>query len=214
MEIYTVPVNYPLWWAAAAACDLLHTGDGLKFTFDLSLPGKRASRKSPNTRKVRENTSTSIYELLFMNVFLSSITSSLNNTFLIYLSVQYHTIFDFWIKTVCSDRGDPRLPGEPGLRVVRPGGRGQPRSLETVRTGRPSICLSSALLLMLLTLWFSLFRANDALWLLSLPSPVCLWHRHVMRELIETERIYAEELLSVLLVRKHTFFSFKHVTQL
>ncbi|XP_034453197.1 proto-oncogene DBL isoform X1 [Hippoglossus hippoglossus] len=27
-------------------------GDGLKFTFDLSLPGKRASRKSPNTRKI------------------------------------------------------------------------------------------------------------------------------------------------------------------
>ncbi|XP_053179359.1 proto-oncogene DBL [Scomber japonicus] len=27
-------------------------GDGLKFTFDLSLPGKRASRKSPNARKI------------------------------------------------------------------------------------------------------------------------------------------------------------------
>ncbi|XP_056295276.1 proto-oncogene DBL isoform X4 [Pseudoliparis swirei] len=27
-------------------------GDGLKFTFDLSLPGKRASRKSPNSRKI------------------------------------------------------------------------------------------------------------------------------------------------------------------
>ncbi|KAM8848830.1 proto-oncogene DBL isoform 1-T1 [Synchiropus picturatus] len=27
-------------------------GDGLKFTFDISLPGKRASRKSPNTRKI------------------------------------------------------------------------------------------------------------------------------------------------------------------
>ncbi|XP_071773213.1 proto-oncogene DBL [Centroberyx gerrardi] len=27
-------------------------GDGLKFTFDLSLPGKRASRKSPNPRKI------------------------------------------------------------------------------------------------------------------------------------------------------------------
>uniref|UniRef100_A0A671UT09 MCF.2 cell line derived transforming sequence a n=1 Tax=Sparus aurata TaxID=8175 RepID=A0A671UT09_SPAAU len=27
-------------------------GDGLKFTFDLSLPGKRTSRKSPNTRKI------------------------------------------------------------------------------------------------------------------------------------------------------------------
>lgn len=29
------------------------TGEGLKFTFDLSLPGKRASRKSPNPRKVK-----------------------------------------------------------------------------------------------------------------------------------------------------------------
>ncbi|XP_056239333.1 proto-oncogene DBL isoform X3 [Seriola aureovittata] len=27
-------------------------GDGLKFTFDISLPGKRASRKSPNPRKI------------------------------------------------------------------------------------------------------------------------------------------------------------------
>nr|XP_043895415.1 proto-oncogene DBL isoform X1 [Solea senegalensis] len=27
-------------------------GDGLKFTFDLALPGKRASRKSPNSRKI------------------------------------------------------------------------------------------------------------------------------------------------------------------
>lgn len=35
------------------ADDVAFTGDGLKFTFDLSLPGKRASRKSPNPRKVR-----------------------------------------------------------------------------------------------------------------------------------------------------------------
>lgn len=35
---------------------------------------------------------------------------------------------------MCSDRGDPRLPGEPGLRVVQSGGRGQPGSLEAVRT--------------------------------------------------------------------------------
>lgn len=37
----------------SAADGLTFTGDGLKFTFDLSLPGKRASRKSPNPRKVR-----------------------------------------------------------------------------------------------------------------------------------------------------------------
>ncbi|XP_056152655.1 proto-oncogene DBL [Lampris incognitus] len=44
-------------------------GDGLKFTFDLPLPGKRASRKSPNSRKIevmhdyQENRSSMWYSL-------------------------------------------------------------------------------------------------------------------------------------------------------
>lgn len=42
--------------AAAVVAGLAFTGDGLKFTFDLPLPGKRASRKSPNPRKVRKKT--------------------------------------------------------------------------------------------------------------------------------------------------------------
>uniref|UniRef100_A0A669F2D6 MCF.2 cell line derived transforming sequence n=1 Tax=Oreochromis niloticus TaxID=8128 RepID=A0A669F2D6_ORENI len=47
---------------------------------------------------------------------------------------------------------------------------------------------------------FSLFSANDVLHLfLLLHACICLCHSHVMRELIETERIYVEELLSVLL---------------
>lgn len=41
----------------------------------------------------------------------------------------------------------------------------------------------------------------------SLAACVCLCHSHVMRELIETERIYVEELLSVLLVSKCSFIS-------
>lgn len=32
------------------------------------------------------------------------------------------------------DRGDPRLPGESQLCVLQSGGRGQPRSVEAVRT--------------------------------------------------------------------------------
>lgn len=53
-------ITHALQWAAAADCDLVFTGDGLKFTFDLSLPGKRSSRKSPNPRKVRKKKSKTI----------------------------------------------------------------------------------------------------------------------------------------------------------
>lgn len=45
--------------------DLLSTADSLKFTFDLPLPGKRASRKGPNARKVRH-----LFTLLFLFLFL------------------------------------------------------------------------------------------------------------------------------------------------
>lgn len=56
-NILYVNSTHTLWWTAAAVADgLAFTGDGLKFTFDLSLPGKRASRKSPNARKVRTKT--------------------------------------------------------------------------------------------------------------------------------------------------------------
>nr|XP_040029499.1 proto-oncogene DBL isoform X4 [Gasterosteus aculeatus aculeatus] len=77
-------------------------GDGLKFTFDLSLPGKRTSRKSPNSRKIE-------------------------------------VIHDYQESRSCVSYG---LDGEDSPDVLK---------------------------------------------------------RHVMRELIETERIYVEELLSVLL---------------
>lgn len=50
-------VNYGLSWTSDAVTDVLpFAGDGLKFTFDLPLPGKRVSRKSPNPRKVRTET--------------------------------------------------------------------------------------------------------------------------------------------------------------
>ncbi|XP_037316770.2 proto-oncogene DBL isoform X3 [Pungitius pungitius] len=77
-------------------------GDGLKFTFDLSLPGKRTSRKSPNSRKIE-------------------------------------VIHDYQESRSCVSYG---LDGEDSSDILK---------------------------------------------------------RHVMRELIETERIYVEELLSVLL---------------
>uniref|UniRef100_I3J3H9 MCF.2 cell line derived transforming sequence n=1 Tax=Oreochromis niloticus TaxID=8128 RepID=I3J3H9_ORENI len=68
------------------------------------------------------------------------------------------------------------------------------RDIEKLLEGAPSM-LSSGL-----DILFSLFSANDVLHLfLLLHACICLCHSHVMRELIETERIYVEELLSVLL---------------
>lgn len=55
--------------------------------------------------------------------------------------------------------------------------------------------------------WCRLLRgllgANNGLWLVSFYVCRCSGRSHVMRELIETERIYVDELLSVLLVSKH-----------
>lgn len=94
---------------------------------------------------------------------------------------------------VCSDRGDSRLPGEPKLRVLRPGGGGQPRYAEAVR-GRCLLILGAAS-------WCSIF-CDSFCSVLTMPSGAPFVHlSHVMRELLNTERIYVDELLSVLLVR-------------
>lgn len=94
---------------------------------------------------------------------------------------------------VCSDRGNSRLPGEPKLRAIRPGGRGQPWSAEAVR-GKRLLLLSAAS-------WCSLI-CDSFCSVLTMPSGSLFVHlSHVMRELLDTERIYVEELLSVLLVR-------------
>lgn len=75
------------------------TGDGLKFTFDLSLPGKRTSRKSPNTRKVRKEDI-----LVLLRSFPSIVTAAINpkETFIIScFSYQALPVFFFLCDVVC-----------------------------------------------------------------------------------------------------------------
>lgn len=160
-------------------------GDGLKFTFDLPLPGKRVSRKSPNPRKVRTKTF----------VVNNHVAFSCQRAWQRDLFCDCKRNSRFRPILVCSDRGNSRLPGEPKLRVIRPGGRGQPRSAEAVRGGGRLLLLSAASPCSLICDSFSS--------VLTMPSGALFVHlSHVMRELLDTERIYVEELLSVLLVRK------------
>lgn len=177
-------VNYGLWWTSAAVTDVLpFAGDGLKFTFDLPLPGKRVSRKSPNPRKVRTKTFVVNIQVIFscQRVWQHDLLCGCKR------NSRLCPIL------VCSDRGNSRLPGESKLRVIRPGGRGQPRSAEAVR-GRRLLLLSAAS-------WCSLIW-DSVCSVLTMPSGALFVHlSHVMRELLDTERIYVEELLSVLLVR-------------
>lgn len=144
------------------------TGDGLKFTFDLSLPGKRTSRKSPNTRKVRKEDI-----LVLLRSFPSIVTAAINpkDTFIIScFSYQALPVFFFLCDVVCLCRAQIEvihdyqesrscvsysLEGEDSPDLLKRWGGGS----------RPHICPSSVLLLMLFTLWFSLFGGNDALWL-------------------------------------------------
>lgn len=83
-------------------------------------------------------------KMFIIMIFLSS------SSHLVQQFAQYHNILSKskWKKSqccppmVCSDRGDPRLPGEPELCVVQSGGRGQPRSVEAVRRRHLSTHLS------------------------------------------------------------------------
>uniref|UniRef100_A0A8C5GC70 MCF.2 cell line derived transforming sequence a n=1 Tax=Gouania willdenowi TaxID=441366 RepID=A0A8C5GC70_GOUWI len=97
---------------------------------------------------------------------------------------------------------DPRLPGEPQLCVVWSGRRRQPQPPEAVRNPHPSVLLSVLILLVCESLWARLTMPSGTLPLslcVNVCVCVCVCHSHVMRELIETERIYVEELLCVLL---------------
>lgn len=166
----------------------LFAGDGLKFTFDLPLPGKRVSRKSPNPRKVRRKTF----------VVNNHVPFGCQRAWQRDLFCDCKRNSRFRPILVRSDRGHSRLPGEPKLRVIRPGGRGQPRSAEAVRGGGGGgrlLLLSAASPCSLI--WDSFCSV------LTMPSGALFVHlSHVMRELLDTERIYVEELLSVLLVRE------------
>lgn len=85
------------WWSGFF---FFFTGDGLKFTFDLSLPGKRTSRKSPNTRKVRKEDI-----LVLLHSFPSIVTAAINpkETFIIScFSYQALPVYFFlWCWSVC-----------------------------------------------------------------------------------------------------------------
>lgn len=103
-NILCVDYSHVLWWAAAAELMIwlffFFTGDGLKFTFDLSLPGKRTSRKSPNTRKVRKEDI-----LVLLRSFPSIATAAINpkETFIIScFSYQALPVYFFlWCWSVC-----------------------------------------------------------------------------------------------------------------
>lgn len=72
----------------------------LRFSFDLALPGKRASRKGPSTKKVWL---TNLIRLKIIQSAFLLIADSFRNFFLVLV-----------------DRGDARLRGEPQLSVLRP----------------------------------------------------------------------------------------------
>lgn len=75
----------------------------LRFSFDLALPGKRASRKGPSTKKV----------FLTIFVHLKIIQSAL-------CLLVADSFRDFFVVLV--DRGHARLRGEPQLSVLQPRG--------------------------------------------------------------------------------------------
>ncbi|CAG09815.1 unnamed protein product, partial [Tetraodon nigroviridis] len=120
-------------------------GDGLKFTFDLPLPGKRVSRKSPNPRKVRTETILVNIRVTFscQRVWQHDLFCNCkrNSRFRQFWCVQIEVIHDYQESRSCVSYG---LEGEDSPDLLK---------------------------------------------------------RHVMKELFDTERIYVEELLSVLLVR-------------
>uniref|UniRef100_A0A8C5GC76 MCF.2 cell line derived transforming sequence a n=1 Tax=Gouania willdenowi TaxID=441366 RepID=A0A8C5GC76_GOUWI len=77
-----------------------------------------------------------------------------------------------------------------------------PKHGTAVRNPHPSVLLSVLILLVCESLWARLTMPSGTLPLslcVNVCVCVCVCHSHVMRELIETERIYVEELLCVLL---------------
>lgn len=184
-------VLFPFVWMFLVFFKGFDGNSSLRFSFDLTLPGKRASRKGPSTKKVWQTI------LVHLRITQSALRLLVADSFRNFIPVLV-------------DRGHARLLGEPQLSVLQPRGSWEHRPAQAVSiyaiSWQKSMFMNPEFLLNLLSLSVSHQSLSRSVLISFSPSLLCYFPciprfcSHVMKELIETERIYVDELLSVLLV--------------
>ncbi len=104
---------FPFLWKFLVFFKGFDGNSSLRFSFDLTLPGKRASRKGPSAKKVW------LTILVHLKITQSALRLLVADSFRNFIPVLV-------------DRGHARLLGEPQLSVLQPRGSWEPRPAQTV----------------------------------------------------------------------------------